>query len=37
MPFVAFFFAKVRKTNYLCNNFLKEKEKNIINYDDDSK
>ena len=31
MPFVAFFFAKVRKTIYLCNNFLKEKQKNNKN------
>ena len=31
MPFVAFFFAKVRKTIYLCKNFLKEKQKNNKN------
>ena len=31
MPFVAFFFAKVRKTIYLCKNFLKEKQKNHKN------
>ena len=31
MPFVAFFFAKVRKTIYLCKNFLEEKQKNNKN------